>query len=199
MRIFVENDNFGLYGKHAGDGYALLLSARKARGRTRAVSVHSYGFKRPVYAAAYFFALHAEIFGSERDVVFYNRCDHLVVGVLENYARALADFRGVLALGSVQPEHRNFAEVGQQKPVYKARQRRFAAAVMTDYGEEFTLLHRKRNVIQRGHGLFVVRKSYAVEFNGATAFRGGCFFCGKFVFRRIFFRGLRPVCNFFHF
>ena len=85
---FVQNYNFGLDGKHARNGYALLLSPRKTRRRGMAVLLHADRLQRPVYSSTYFFPFDAYVFGSESHVVLYNRSNSLIVWILKHNADA---------------------------------------------------------------------------------------------------------------
>ena len=64
----------GMHGDHACDGDALLLTARQAVRRLRAVLIHADGLERVIYALSDFGRRDAHVFERERDIFFNDRC-----------------------------------------------------------------------------------------------------------------------------
>ena len=160
---FVEDENVGADCQHARDGYALFLPARKPCGRGVAELRHADGVERPLYAPAYLLALYAEVFRTEGNVVLYNRGDHLVVGILKDYARVAAGFKDIFAVGKVEPEDVDCALVGFEQSAGEAGERGLARAVVTDNRNEFTLFNRKSHPVDGGRLVVGIRIFYAVE------------------------------------
>ena len=88
---FVKNEDFRIHGQNAGNGDALLLAARKRVGLVLLEADETNFFKRRANAQGYFRRFNAEIFRTEGDVVFDERGDELIVGVLKHHARRGAD------------------------------------------------------------------------------------------------------------
>ena len=58
-----------------------------------AILAHTYGAKSELNATTDFFPFYADIFRSERDIVFDDGRHRLIVGILEYYPYLLTDFK----------------------------------------------------------------------------------------------------------
>ena len=77
-----------------------------------------------------FFAGHADVLRSERDVVLDDGSHRLIVGVLKDDAYVFAHFEDIFAVAGVYAKHRDFSRRRRQQTVHEPRQSGFSAAVM---------------------------------------------------------------------
>ena len=110
------------------------------------VFFHAHRRKAVVNDLSYLCGGNAEVFGRKSDVLLHNRCDDLVVGVLEHHRAFFAYFKFALLVGREHPVNGDSADARQQKPAEHLRKCRFAAAVVTEYGGVCTLFEFQRNV-----------------------------------------------------
>ena len=115
-----------------------------------------------------------DILGAERDVVLHDGGDRLVVGVLKDHARALADVERLFGVSGVQPEHGDFPLSGAQKGVDELGERGFAAAVPAEHGDELPLRNGEGDAVDGKFAalLLVVRIFYVFKTNGGEGRRG---------------------------
>ena len=96
-------------------------------------------FKRLLYALGDVRAFDAEVFRTECHVVFHERCDELVVGVLEHHACGGANVVDVFFVLRIVARNTHAALVGHEQGIHVLRERRFAGAVAAQDTNEFAV------------------------------------------------------------
>ena len=96
-------------------------------------------FERLLYAFGNVRAFDAEVFRTECHVVFHERCDELVVGVLEHHACGGANVVDVFLVLRIVVRNAYAALVGHEQGIHVFRERRFAGAVAAQNADEFAV------------------------------------------------------------
>ena len=148
-RGLVQHKHLGLHGKHARNGYPLLLPAGKHIGRAVRVFFHAHGGQCPVHPRAYLVPRHAYVFRPEGNVLFNNGGNKLIIRILEHHAHPLAYAERVRLVRRVHAVHQYFSLRGQKQRVKMLCKRGFAAAVMPNHRHELAVVYGKGHVVQR--------------------------------------------------
>ena len=158
---FVQYQQLRLHGKHARNGNAALLPARKLkRALCQHRGVQPAEFGRAQHTAVYFFLRKAHIHRAEGDILIHRLFKQLVFRVLEHKAHHKAEAADVLRLlPDVLATDIHLALRGPVDAVEMADQGAFAAPGRADDPHEAALLDGKADVVQRhggvGHALAV--------------------------------------------
>ena len=158
-RRFIEDINLRIHGIYRSESKQLLLSA----GQGENASVRkvfdfeiSYGFR---YSFVHGIPVCADVLQPEGDLGRRVGVEKLRFRVLKDRTDRFGDFvHG--RLGDVQPLDRNSAvnrnilDKVRDQPVYKARQRRFAAAALSAKENKLSVVYRQINVIQNSAALY---------------------------------------------
>ena len=88
----IQNDAFRTHCHDTGNCNPLLLSAGKFIRRMITIGCHSCFFQALIYTLPDFLCGHTHILRSESYVFFYYSSYDLIVRILKNHARFLADF-----------------------------------------------------------------------------------------------------------
>ena len=148
-RSLVEHEHRRVHGKHAGDGHALLLPAGQGVGLMALESRKPHVLKRLRHAFAQLIGGDAQVLGTEGHVVFHERGNQLVVGILEHHAHRLADAVRAIGVRGGHVLHFHGALVGDEQGVQMLGQRRLAAAVAAQDAQEFALAHVQAHAVKR--------------------------------------------------
>ena len=95
--------------------------------------------ERLFYALGDLGAFDAEVFRTECHVVFHERCDELVVGVLEYHACGGANVIDVFFVLRIVARNVYAALVGREQGIHVFRERRFAGAVSAQDANELAI------------------------------------------------------------
>ena len=88
----IQNDTAGLHRQNAGNSHPLFLATAQKMGAMLGKCRHADSGQSITDALTDFFRRDTQIFRSESDIFFYDGCDDLIIGILENHAHILADF-----------------------------------------------------------------------------------------------------------
>ena len=113
----VQNKHFGVHGKGTGNGYALLLSARESVGLVLLKAHEAHACEGVRHALRKFVCGDAQVFWSKGNIVFHERGDQLIVGVLKHHAHARAHVVDQLRVGGVQAVNLDAAAIGYEQGV----------------------------------------------------------------------------------
>ena len=96
-------------------------------------------FERLLHAFGDLGAFNAKVFGTECHVVFHERCDELVVGVLEHHACGGANVIDVFFVLRIVARNVHATLVGHEQGIHVLRKRRLAGAVAAQNADEFAV------------------------------------------------------------
>ena len=119
------------------------------------INRHLYPFQGISYALTDFFRRHAEILRTKGHVLFYDGCNDLVIGILEDHAHLLADIPDML--GVIGPQATNFTRAfcRYEKDVEMLGQRRLSRTISADNGYKFPWLYFQRYIFYSIYGLAI--------------------------------------------
>ena len=113
----VQNKHLGVHGKSAGNGHALLLSAREGVGLVLLKAHEAHACEGVRHALRKFACGDAQVFWSKGNIVFHERGDQLIVGVLKHHAYTRAHVVDQLRVGGVQAVDFDAAAIGHEQGV----------------------------------------------------------------------------------
>ena len=143
----IHDDTFRLHGYDTCDRHSLLLTARQPVGRLLAVLQHSDLSQAVIHPRPDLICRNSDILRTEPDILLDHRSDDLVVRILENHTRLLADFPYLFLPGGINlvDPHRPLGRHEQR--VHMLGQSRFAGTVVSEDRNEITFLNIKGHII----------------------------------------------------
>ena len=88
----IQNDAFRAHCHHTGNSNSLLLTSGKLIRRMITIRGHACLFQALIYSLPDFLCRHSHVLRSETYIFFYHSSYDLIVRILKNHARFLADF-----------------------------------------------------------------------------------------------------------
>ena len=164
---FVEYEHMRTHGEDGGDGYLLLLAARKRGDLAVAQVADADGLERFAHALLDLIVGNAKVLEAKEHLVLDDRSDHLRVDILQHTADDLRhvgerDFAGVVAVDHDGPKERAGVVVGHGTRQAGGK-RGLAGARGPDDADEISLVHAERDVAERLLGLRAIGERDIVD------------------------------------
>ena len=145
---FIQHDAVRPHRDDARNRNTLLLAARKLVRRMIPIFIHADRLQRLIDTHTHLITRYAEVFKPERYILFHNRRDDLVIGILEYHADMLPDVQKLFFVLCVHPGNRDLAFGRQQYCIQKLCKRRFARAVMPQHRDKLAVFKFQRNALE---------------------------------------------------
>ena len=151
-RRFIQNQNLRSHRDHTRDGYAAFLSAGKFKWRAfpNLLIIQSNQFNSLPHAFLDLRIGQSQVFGTERHILGNRFLEQLILRILKHQTDTLAnlDHRNARR-GNINIPDDDSACIRFKQTVQMLQQGRFARTGMPDYPQQFAVLNRKIDVLQR--------------------------------------------------
>ena len=145
-----------MHGNHTGNADPLLLAAGEAVGRFLAELVHIQRLQALFHSFPDFRGFHAHVFRSEADVFFHHLRNDLVVWILEDHARPLADIPDLAFIRCIHTVDPYLAFCRIKQGIQMLGQCGFTASVMAQDHDKFPGLYGHIHPVYCPYGLLYI-------------------------------------------
>ena len=131
-RRLIQHNTFRPHGNYSRNRHPLFLTAGELIRRAVTVLRHSYLLQSIVHPLPDLFRRHAQILRAEPDILFYHRCNDLIVRILKHHTCTLADIPQLIFVLRIPSSDPHRAASRNEKCIDVLGKRGFPRTIMSE-------------------------------------------------------------------